>query len=150
MQFRVPQFIDMEDKVVGPLTLKQFGYIIGAGGLSFIIWTFIPIKFIAVIIIIPVAGLFIALAFVKYNNRTFGELLESAFAYYTGAKIYTWKQPIPEANTQEAHIDQIVADTTKQMIISKTDRDRIHDLSLGLDVLDHAVLEKEKTEKKEH
>lgn len=137
MQFRVPQFIDMEDKIIGPLTLKQFGYIVGAGGLSFLIWTFIPIKFIAVLIIIPVAGLFLALAFFKYNNRSFGELLESAFTYYTGAKVYTWKQPNPEATTQESNIDKIVADTTKQMIISKTDRDRIHDLSLGLDVFEH-------------
>lgn len=138
MQFRVPQFIDIEDKVIGPLTLRQFGYIVGAGGLSFIIWTFIPLHFIAVLIIIPVAGLFLALAFVKYNNRSFGEFLESAFTYYTSAKVYTWKQPTPEVATNEAHIDQIVADTTKQMIISKTDRDRIHDLSLGLDVLDRS------------
>jgi hypothetical protein len=127
----------MEDKIIGPLTLKQFGYVVGAGGVSFIIWTFIPIHFIAILIIIPVAGLFLALAFVKYNSRSFGELLESAFTYYTSAKVYTWKQPNPEVSTQEAHIDQVVADTTKQMIISKTDRDRIHDLSLGLDVFEH-------------
>lgn len=136
MQFRVPQFIDMEDKIIGPLTLKQFGYVVGAGGLSFIIWTFIPIKFLAVLVIIPVAGLFLALAFFKYNNRPFGDVLESAFSYYLGAKVYTWKQPTPEVSTSEAKIDKIVADTTKEMIISKTNRDRIHDLSLGLDVLD--------------
>ena len=46
MQFKVPQFIDMEDKIVGPLTLKQFAYILGAGGFSFLLWTFIPIKII--------------------------------------------------------------------------------------------------------
>lgn len=144
MQFRVPQFIDMEDKIIGPLTLKQFGYIVGAGGVSFIIWTFIPIRILAILIIIPVAGLFLALAFVKYNNRSFGEFLESAFAYYTSAKVYTWKQPTPEVNTNEANIDKIVSDTTKQMIISKTDRDRIHDLSLGLDVLDRNMPQEEK------
>ena len=98
MQFRVPQFLDLEDKVIGPFTLKQFGYIVGAGGFSFLIWTFIPIKLIAVLLIIPVAGLFLALAFVKFNNRSFGELLESAFTYYTGAKIYNWKQPEVKKN----------------------------------------------------
>ena len=137
MQFRVPQFIDMEDKIIGPLTLKQFAYLVGAGGLSFMIWTFVPFHFIAVLIIIPVASLFLALAFVKYNNRSFGDLLESAFTYYTGTKIYTWKQPTPEVQTDDKKIDQLVADTTKQMIISKTNRDRIHDLSLGLDVFEH-------------
>ncbi|MBP6948458.1 MAG: PrgI family protein [Candidatus Pacebacteria bacterium] len=144
MQFRVPQFIDMEDKIIGPLTLKQFGYVVGAGGVSFIIWTFIPIKILAILLIIPIAGLFLALAFVKHNNRSFGEFLENAFAYYTNPKVYTWKQPTPEVNTNEANIDKIVSDTTKQMIISKTDRDRIHDLSLGLDVLDNNIPKEEK------
>lgn len=149
MQFRVPQFIDIEDKVIGPLTIKQFGYIVGAGGVSFIIWTFVPVHFFAVLIILPVAGLFLALAFAKYNNRSFGELLESAFAYYTGAKIYTWKQPTDETRGEEdTRVDQVVVDTTKQIIISKTNRDRIHDLSLGLDVFDHiAEEEKEKDSK---
>ena len=135
MQFRVPQFIDMEDKVFGPFTLKQFGYVVGAGGVSFLIWTFIPIRFIAILIIIPVASLFLALAFVKFNNRSFGEILESAFTYYTGAKIYTWKQP--EAEKMESSVDKIVADTQKEIIISKTNRDKIHDISLGLDVFEN-------------
>lgn len=135
MQFRVPQFIDMEDKVFGPFTLKQFGYIIGAGGLSFLIWTFIPIRIIAMLVIAPVAGLFLALAFVKYNNRSFGEILESAFTYYTSSKIYTWRQPA--AQKSETPVDKIVADTQKEIIISKTNRDKIHDISLGLDVFEN-------------
>lgn len=132
MQFRVPQFIDMEDKVLGPFTLKQFGYMVGAGGFSFLLWTLIPIKFISVLLIIPVAGLFLSLAFVKFNNRSFGEILESAFSYYTGAKIYTWKQP--EIKKEETSVDQVVARTQKEIIIAKTNRDKIHDISLGLDV----------------
>ncbi len=140
MQFRVPQFIDMEDKVVGPLTLKQFGYILGAGGFSFLIWTFVPIKILAVILILPVAGLFLALAFVKINNRTFGEILENAFAYYTGAKVYTWKQPTAPTTTEE-HVDKVIADATKEVIISKANKDRLHDLALGLDVLDRVQQE---------
>ena len=134
MQFRVPQFIDMEDKVFGPFTLKQFGYLVGAGGVSFLLWTLIPIKFFAILLIIPIASLFLALAFVKYNNRSFGEILESAFTYYTGAKIYTWRQP--EVKADQTSVDQVVANTQKEIIIQKTNRDKIHDLSLGLDVFE--------------
>ena len=139
MQFRVPQFIDLEDKVFGPFTLKQFGYLVGAGGLSFIIWTLIPIKFIAVIVIAPVAGLFIALAFVKFNNRTFGDILQSAFTYYTGSKVFTWKQP--DLQKDQTSVDRVVAETQKEIIISKTNKDKIHDIALGLDVYDHTVEE---------
>lgn len=137
MQFRVPQFIDIEDKVFGPFTLKQFGYIVGAGGLSFVIWTLIPIHFIAILIIVPVAGLFLALAFVKFNNRSFGEILQSAFTYYTESRIFTWKQP--ELQKDQTSVDKVVADTQKEIIISKTNRDKIHDIALGLDVYEHAV-----------
>lgn len=136
MQFRVPQFIDMEDKVVGPLTLKQFGYILGAGGFSFIIWTFIPIKIIALVLILVVSGLFLALAFVKINNRPFGDILESAFSYYTGSKVYTWKQPEEKAAAVSANVDKVVADATKEVTIAKANKDRLHEVALGLDVLD--------------
>lgn len=134
MQFRVPQFIDMEDKVFGPFTLKQFGYMVGAGGISFLLWTFIPVHFIAFLFIVPVVSLFLALAFVKFNNRSFADIMESAFSYYTGAKIYTWKQP--ELKAEETSVDQVVANTQKEIIIQKTNRDKIHDLALGLDVFD--------------
>ncbi len=139
MQFRVPQFIDMEDKIIGPLTLRQFGYVLGAAGISFLIWTFIPIRIIAFILIIPVAGLFLALAFVKINNRSFGEMLESAFTYYTGNKIYTWEQPDEKALTNQQPIDKVIADTTKEVAIARVSKDKIHDIALGLDVFDRKV-----------
>jgi hypothetical protein len=87
MKFRVPQFIDLEDKVFGPFTLKQFGYMVGAKGITFIIWTLVPIKFIAMILIGPIVALFLSLAFLKINNRPFGDTLQNAFTYYTGSKI---------------------------------------------------------------
>lgn len=148
MQFRVPQFIDMEDKVVGPLTFKQFGYILGAAGFSFLIWTFMPIKIIAMILILAVSGLFLALAFIKINNRPFGDILESAFSYYTGGKVYIWKQPTQESikNTAESDsIKKIVEDTTKEIAISRANKGSLHELSLGLDVFEREqnIAEKE-------
>ncbi len=135
MQFRVPQFIDMEDKVVGPLTLRQFAYVLGAGGFSFVIWTFIPVKLLALPLMLAVSALFLSLAFVKINNRPFADILESAFAYYTGSKLYTWKQPKPE--DQKSSIDEVVATATKEVTIAKANKDKIHELSLGLDVFEH-------------
>lgn len=121
--------------MVGPLTLKQFGYILGAGGFSFIIWTFISIRIIALPLILVVSGLFLALAFLKINNRPFGDILESAFAYYTGSRVYTWKQP-NEVPKESSHIEQVVAEATKEVTIAKANKDKLHELALGLDVLD--------------
>ncbi|MEN9337958.1 MAG: hypothetical protein RIQ41_272 [Candidatus Parcubacteria bacterium] len=144
MQFRVPQFIDVEDKVVGPLTLRQFGYILGAGGFSFIIWTFIPVKFVAVLLIVPIASLFLSLAFVKINNRPFGDILESAFGYYTGSKIYTWKQPKDEPLAKTT-VEKAVVDAAKEVSVLKANKDRLHEVALGLDVLDRVPEQPENT-----
>lgn len=128
----------MEDKVVGPLTLRQFGYIIGAGGFSFIIWTFLPIKILAIVLIIAVSALFLSLAFVKINNRPFGDILESAFAYYTGTKIYTWKQPKPEDMMRSAQNEVKTVDTDITDV-PKANKDKLHEIALGLDVLDRTT-----------
>jgi hypothetical protein len=142
MQFRVPQFIDMEDKIIGPLTLKQFGYVLGAGGLSYIIWKVIPIGFLAFMLIVPIASLFLCLAFLKVNNRPFGDILESAFAYYTGSKVFTWKQPGPKIETN-THGEQALLDTERRNTIARIDQSKLHDLSLGLDVLDREKTDEE-------
>jgi hypothetical protein len=133
MQFRVPQFIDLEEKIVGPLTLKQFGYVLGAGGFSFLLWTFIPIKILAVILMIPVGGLFLSLAFLKINDRPFVDLLESAFNYYSGSKIYTWKQPNQEPATP---VEEVVVKATQEVAVAKANANKLHEIALGLDVLD--------------
>ena len=38
MQFQVPQFIDVENKIIGPLSLRQFLYLAGAGLISFMLF----------------------------------------------------------------------------------------------------------------
>lgn len=147
MQFRVPQFIDVEDKIVGPFTLKQFGYLLGAGGFSFLIWKFIPIHFLAFILIIPVAGFFLALAFVKINNRPFGDILENAFTYYTGSKVYTWKHPsqteLENKSKPNKDIQKVIQETKKEVTITKVDKGKLHDIALGLDVFDNNSQERE-------
>ena len=61
-QFVVPQFIDVEDKIIGPFTIRQFVYLAGGGGLSFIIYTYVPF-IVALPIIAGVVALSLALAF---------------------------------------------------------------------------------------
>ena len=92
MQFRVPQFIDIEDKIIGPLTWRQFAYCLGAVGVTYLAIRFIPSNIISLIFISPVAGLFLALAFVKINNQPFVEVMEHAINYFSRSNIYTWQR----------------------------------------------------------
>lgn len=91
MIFKVPQFIEVEDKIFGPLTFKQFVYLVGGAGACFLLWTFLP-HLLALPLILPVAGLALALAFYKVNNRPFVVLLEAYFHYALGSKLYLWRK----------------------------------------------------------
>lgn len=92
MQFQVPQFIEVEDKIFGQLTLKQFIYLAGGAGMCAVLYVFIPIKFLAIILMLPVAAFSISLTFVKVNGKPFIDFLESGFYYLLGNKLYTWRK----------------------------------------------------------
>ncbi len=91
MEYQVPQFIEVEDKIIGPLTLKQFIYLAGAAGLCVVFIAYLPIV-VALLLAAPVAGLAVALAFYKVNGKPFIEVLEAGFNYYAGGKLFLWKR----------------------------------------------------------
>ena len=101
MEYQVPQFIEVESKIVGPLTLKQFIYVAGAGGLCIIFFVYFPI-IVAILFSLPVAGLAAALAFYKINGKPFIEVLEAGFNYYVSAKLFLWKHQDATALEQGA------------------------------------------------
>ena len=101
MEYQVPQFIEVEDKIIGPLTLRQFIYVAGAAGLVVIFFSYLPFLF-AALLSLPVAGFGVALAFYKINGKPFIEVLEAGFNYYTGKKLLLWKYTAPTAKETNA------------------------------------------------
>ncbi len=91
MQFNVPQFIETEDKLIGPLTLKQFLYLAAGGLCLFFIWYFFRL-WLFVIIAVPIVALALALAFLKINGRPFGQVLLAFIIFSTKQKLYLWKR----------------------------------------------------------
>lgn len=91
MQFNLPQFIDVEDRIVGPFTLKQILYLGAAGAVLFFAWYLL--EFWAFLLIaIPVGGLALALAFIQINGRPFIYYLGSFINYLRKPKLYVWKK----------------------------------------------------------
>ena len=91
MQFQVPQFIETEDKIVGPFTIKQFLYIGVAGGISFMSF-FILSFWLWLIVTTIVASLAIALALGQYDGRPLPQILIAAINFYWQPKLYVWKR----------------------------------------------------------
>lgn len=129
MRFQVPQFIEVEDKIFGPLTLKQFIYLVGAGGVVFILWTLLP-HFLAIIIGIPIVMLASALAFYKINNRPFVHILESAFKYAMGKRLYVWKK----RESKKAKRKTVEEEMTSPIYVPKLSESKLKDLAWSLDI----------------
>lgn len=93
MQYKVPQYIEVEDKLFGPLTLKQFSYLMGGFGLTIILWrTFADSSFL-LFILAPVVAFSLALAFLKPNGKPFIYLLQSAIFFIIRPRKLFWKNP---------------------------------------------------------
>ena len=91
MRFEVPQFIEIEDKIFGPLTWKQFIYIAGGAGVMAVLFFFTPFL-VFVLIGVPIGGLTFLLTFYPVNNRPFSLFLESAVSYFKNSKLYLWRK----------------------------------------------------------
>lgn len=90
MQFQVPQFIETEDKIVGPFTLKQFMYIGGAGGLSAILYFMLQTWLWAILSIIAFA-IALSISFIKVQGRSLSNVITSAFNFYWKPQTYVWQ-----------------------------------------------------------
>lgn len=90
MQFQVPQFIDTQDKIVGPLTLRQFMYVAVAGALSAILYFTVAMWLWFFLSIILIGGA-IGIAFIKIEGRPLGNVILSAFDFYWKPQTYIWK-----------------------------------------------------------
>lgn len=91
MEYQVPQFIEVEDKIFGPLSLKQFIYVAGGIGLCVIILLYLPF-FFGILLALPVALLSGGLAFYKVNNKNLVDIIEAAVNFYTKDRLYLWKK----------------------------------------------------------
>lgn len=136
MRFQVPQFIEVEDKIFGPLTLKQFIYLAGGGGLCFLVYVFLNSLLLAAIPILAIIAISAGLAFFKINNKPLITVIESAFKYYVGNKLYVWRK---EVNKPKPKTDlPVIKDSTNyaSIMVPKISDSKLKDLTWSLDVQD--------------
>ena len=103
MRFEVPQFVDVEDKIVGPFTWKQFVYLAGGAGTAFILYITFPF-ILFVVLVAPVAALSLGLAFYEINNRPLALMIEAVVTYLGKGCQYRWKKE----EVKESELNKIV------------------------------------------
>lgn len=131
MRFEVPKFIEVEDKIFGPFTWKQFLYLLGGAGSILIAQHFIKNMFWAVIVTSPITAIALALTFYKTNGQSFSIILKAAVQYYFKQKLYVWKADRLKSRNEKIESKK---DVKTEPVNDK--EARIDDVSWGLDVLD--------------
>jgi len=128
MRYQVPQFIEIEDKIIGPLTIKQFIYLAGGAGMSFIVYNYLPF-YIALLLVAIIVPLSLALAFYKINNKPFIDFLESAFLFYTKQNLYIWKKEEKKVEAKD-----VTDNAPRQIYVPRLSDSKLKELSWSLDI----------------
>ena len=138
MRFTVPQFIEVEDKIFGPLSFRQFTYIAGGVGFVVIIYTYFGFV-IAILLGLPFFAFGFLLAFYKVNNRPFISLLQAALYYVVNKKLYLWKQlPKQKKKVQKKEAPQVAQD-----YVPNSSKNKLKDLAWSLDIKESMYENKE-------
>ncbi len=134
MEYQVPQFIEVEDKIFGPFTFKQFVYVAGGAGVCAIAFFYLPL-ILAILVALPIAALAGALAFYRVNNKPFEEILEAGFIYLTGGRLYLWKKEVKSEKELAAQATREVSrvEPATRAKLGLT-RGKLHDLAWSLDI----------------
>jgi hypothetical protein len=99
-QFTVPQFIDVENKIIGPITTRQFLIILAAGivgALSYKLFDFSLFLTVAIFIF----AIAVVFAFVKVNGRPFHYLLLNIIQTMRRPRLRVWNNRVVINETED-------------------------------------------------
>jgi hypothetical protein len=129
MMFSVPQFIDVEDKIAGPLTWKQLLWMIGMGGILMIFFNLFDTT-LFIIAAIPTVLVFAAFAFYKPNGFPMTTFVFHAFLFLFKPKVAVWERP---RNTRPKPEAPVVKDEVKVVEPKHMNEDKLKELAHILD-----------------
>jgi len=91
MQFKIPQFLERQPLIIGPLAFKQSLYFGVAILIAFYLYSVAPF-FIFLICSIFLIGFAFCLAFVKVEGVPLPEVIMQSFGFVFSSKIYLWEK----------------------------------------------------------
>lgn len=129
MRFTVPQFIETETKIIGPLTWRQFIYIGTAGGISFIFYLYFGKTNFFLFFIIATALILgaLALSFLQISGQSLPTFFKNLLMFFISPKIYLWRRKAvppktarkkpkkPALEVAETHIPKIGESRLKKL-----------------------------------
>lgn len=130
MRYQVPQFLEVEDKIIGPLTFKQFLFLGGGIGLGYICYVYVP-SVLKYVLALASVGMGFCFAFVKVNKKPFVFIVQAFFLYLVSPRLYVWHTDLKKKNeTGEKEKETEETETNTEAVSNQ----EIQDLAWSLDI----------------
>ncbi len=129
MQYKVPQDVQREDQIIGPLTMRQIAIVGVGGGLAYMIYIQLSKSYFAEIWLPPVfiiSALTLALAFLKIHGLPFHQFI----LHYIEYKFLTKKRIWIQKTANPYMTPQMKKDTKKKMSELKKDANKKNQKSI--------------------
>jgi hypothetical protein len=105
MMFNVPQFIDVEDKIAGPLTAKQLFWMMGMFATIMVVAYFFP-GAATYVIAVPVVIVFTLLAFYRPSGQPLIMYVVHGFFFLFRPKLLMWDRPKVSSGPSGRHAER--------------------------------------------
>lgn len=130
-KYLVPQYIEIEPKMFGPVTVRQFVLLLYAGLVGFIIWKIFGStrQTMALIIILFHTLLWLMIAFTKINGQNFHYFMLNIFRTFKKPRLRVWRKAMVKAFEKEEPLEEGRKIPTKKL----PPMARLSDISLMVD-----------------
>jgi hypothetical protein len=127
-QFIVPQFIEVEDKIFGPITVRQFTIILLSGVVVFLAYRFADFA-LFVFTLVLVGGFSLILAFVKINGQAFHYFLLNIIQTLRRPSVRIWRKKYDKKDLEFLRKSNVV-EVVEKKVHKVAKRGHIRDLAL--------------------
>jgi hypothetical protein len=129
-QFVVPQFLDVEAKIIGPITARQFLIMLGTLLMDFVIYRIFLNVFFVIALGVPVLALGIAFSFAKVNGQPFHYMVLSVIQTLRRPSRRVWDKSLSDSDLRTYMKKDEVAAPPARTIKKPLERSRLSELSM--------------------
>lgn len=134
MRFTVPQFIDVEDKIIGPITTRQFLILLATAVImaaSYKLVTLRPGRFTyALILLIMEFGIGGIIAFLKINGQPFHYFMLNLTQTLSKPRLRVWDKTLSDQELKEIITAPPPAAPPKRLIKERVATSKLSELTL--------------------
>ncbi len=129
-QFVVPQFLDVEAKIIGPITARQFVIFLVVLLLEFLLYRIFLSLAVILIVGLPILGLGILFAFFKVNGQPFHYILLNVVQTMRKPRLRVWDKTLSDADIRVFMLPPVVAPPPPPVVKSPIEKGRLAELTL--------------------